>query len=351
MNNLLAQVVVTLTDGFRLDVAIEIPAGQTHALLGPNGAGKTTLVRALAGLQPLTDGLIRLGDAIWDEPAIGAFVPTELRRVGVVFQDYLLFPHLTVEQNIAFGLHGLPTAEREARVAAQLSASGLVGLAHRRPAELSGGEAQRVALARALITEPQLLIMDEPMAALDVSTRGTMRRHLDDQLGGLDAIPRLLITHEPTEAFLLADRIHVLESGQITATGTPDDIRNRPRTPYAADLAGWNLLRGTAQAGIVTVDQHQLVVADTHTEGPVLARVHPRAVALYPDRPTGSPRNTWQTTISRVEDLGERIRVQLGSPLPVTAEVTPGSVRELGLEAGRTVWASIKATEIDLIAG
>jgi len=350
MTTLAARVVVERPD-FTLDVSLEVDAGTTLAVLGPNGAGKTTLVETLAGLLPITAGRIMLDGEVLDAPNERVFVPPEDRHIGVVFQDYVLFPHMTVTDNIAFGLHGTgrSRSEIETIVTDWLADLGMSELADRRPADLSGGQAQRVALARALATDPDLLLLDEPLAALDVTTRATLRRSLAGHLDAVEA-PRLLITHDPTEAFLLADRIAILEEGAVTQAGAPDDIRLRPRTPYAADLAGLNLLEGDISAGTVRIGEHEIHVADRHTAGSVLVAIHPRAIALYPDRPEGSPRNTWKTRIQLIENLGERVRVQLGSPLPITAEITPGSVEALGLKPGVPVWVSIKATEIDIVA-
>jgi molybdate transport system ATP-binding protein len=222
---------------------------------------------------------------------------------------------------------------------------GIEEMADRKPGDISGGQAQRVALARALISEPELLLLDEPLAALDATTRVQLRRTLADHLEVFRG-PRLLITHDPTEAFLLADEILVIEEGRITQAGSADDIRLRPRTGYVADLAGSNLLVGKAAHGEVQVGNHELHVADTHIAGTVLATIHPRAISLHLHEPEGSPRNTWQTNITRIEHYGDRVRVQTGSPLPLTAEITPGAVDALHLAAGDAVWLSIKATEI-----
>jgi molybdate transport system ATP-binding protein len=349
---LAARLVVSRGERFTLDVALDIAPGRTVALLGPNGAGKSTAVAVLAGLIAIDRGRIALGDTTLDDPDRGVFVPPEERGVGVVFQDYALFPHLTVVRNVAFGLRSRGVARHPAReqAAEWLARLGIGELADRRPADLSGGQAQRVALARALIAEPDMLLLDEPLAALDVTTRVQLRRTLAHHLAEFGG-PRLLITHDPTEAFLLADEIHVIEDGRITQTGSADDIRLRPRTPYAADLAGSNLLIGTASGGIVTTGGHRLHVADTHLDGAVLATVHPRAIALHRHQPEGSPRNAWPTSVTLIEDLGERIRLNVGDPLPLTAEVTPDGLRSLELAPGSPVWVSIKATEITIAAG
>lgn len=344
-----AHLQVSRGEGFTLDVSLSIPPGHTVALLGPNGAGKSTVVAAIAGLLPIDDGHITLDGRTLDDPATGALLPAENRGVGIVFQDYVLFPHLTVVENVEFGLRSRKTPRRVARERAieWLGRTGLGDLADRKPLDLSGGQAQRVALARALITEPDLLLLDEPLAALDATTRVELRRTLADHLEQFDG-PRMVITHDPTEAFLLADEIHVIENGAITQVGTPDDIRLRPRTSYIADLAGSNLVLGTASAGIVTTGTQELHIADTHVTGPVLAAIHPRAIIIDRHQPDGSPRNTWEATITRIEHYGDRVRLQTGDPLPLTAEITPDALSDLEIVEGSVVWISIKATEISV---
>ncbi len=350
-SGLQARIVARRSEEFDLDVDLAIDRGTTVALLGPNGAGKSTAVDALAGTLPLVGGRIRLDDRILDDPVAGVFVPVEERRVGVVFQQYLLFDHLDVLDNIAFGPAVAGRSRREAReVASRLVDTFDLGpLVHQRPARLSGGQAQQVALARALATEPDLLLLDEPLAALDVATRARLRRLLSSHLADF-AGPRLLITHDPADAFLLAERIHVLEGGRITQSGSPEEIRHRPATPYVAALAGLNLLTGTNAGGFLTLDDHPhtLRTADTHTTGPVLITIHPNAIALHGAEPHGSPRNSWPTGIATVEPLGEITRVVLEGPVPLCADVTPAAVESMGLAVGSRVWVSIKATEVEV---
>jgi molybdate transport system ATP-binding protein len=334
-------------EGFHLDLDLFIPPGRTVALLGPNGAGKSTAVAAIAGLLPIAFGRLSLSATTLDEPAAGIYVPPEARKVGVVFQDYLLFPHLTVIENVAFGLRsrGVGRGEATSRAEAWLEKLDLDALGRRKPPQLSGGQAQRVALARALVIEPDLLLLDEPLSALDVTTRVELRRalatHLEDFPG-----PRLVITHDPTEAFLLADEIHIIENGQVSQTGSPDDIRLRPRTHYAADLAGSNLLLGRASTGLVDVGSHMIHVAEQDIAGEVLLTIRPSAISLHRMAPEGSARNTWQTKVELMEHLGERTRIRTGAPLPLTVEVTAEAAAELQLAKGERVWVSIKATEI-----
>ncbi|MGD2103349.1 MAG: ATP-binding cassette domain-containing protein [Acidimicrobiia bacterium] len=344
-----AHIVVARAGGFRLDVSLSIAPGETVALLGPNGAGKSTVVSAITGLVPIDSGRITLGEDVLDDAGTGTFVTADHRRIGVVFQDYLLFPHLSIVENVAFGLRCRRVGRTEAlsRSTTWLAQVGLEGLGARRPGDLSGGQAQRVALARALAIEPDLLLLDEPLSALDVTTRDEFRHRLDDHLS-VFAGPRLFITHDPTEAFLLADRIHIIESGVITQEGTADEIRLRPATQYAADLAGLNLLAGMAADGAVAVDGHALRVADELADGPVLVTIHPAAVSVHRQRPAGSPRNAWETTVERVESLGTRARLRTGSPLALTIEVTDAARRELDIQPGSGVWVAVKATEIDV---
>lgn len=334
---------------FSLDISLSIGPGRTIALLGPNGAGKSTTVAALSGLIPLDGGRISLHGRILDDPRSGLFTPPSDRNIGIVFQDYLLFPHMTVAQNVAFGLRNrkLTRAAAHQQVRTWLRRFDLEDLADRTPRYLSGGQAQRAALARALITEPDLLLLDEPLAALDATTRVGLRRILADHLDGFPG-PRMVITHDPIEAFLLADEIHIIEDGTITQVGVPDDIRLRPRTPYIADLAGSNLVTGTADGGVVTTETHRLHIADTHVAGAVLATIHPRAIVLGRREPTGSSRNAWETTVTRIEHHGDRVRLQTGEPLPLTAEVTPEAIRALEIAEDCSVWVSIKATEIHI---
>lgn len=345
MSGDLAARLLVRREGFTLDIGLSIEVGTTAALLGPNGAGKTTAVRAIAGLEPLDEGRVSLGDQVLEDVGSGVRLPPEERNIGVVFQDYLLFGHMTVAENVAFGL--VSQGRSEAAVPRWLDRFGLTGKAEMKASALSGGEAQRVALARALITEPGLLVLDEPMAALDASTRVHVRRDLTDHLRGFPG-PRVLITHDPTEAFLIGDEIYVLEEGRIVQKGTPDEIRMRPRTRYVADLAGANLLRGTAESGRVDVGGVALAVADTSLVGPVLATVHPHAISLHRTRPEGSQRNVWQTVTQRIERYGNLARVLTGDPLPLTVEVTQSAVEGLGLSEGERVWVAIKATEIGI---
>ncbi|MBU1226519.1 MAG: ABC transporter ATP-binding protein [Actinobacteria bacterium] len=353
VSGLSAQLHVERPSGFVLDIALEAEAGTTVALLGPNGAGKSTALWALAGVIALAGGGISLDGRVLDDPASGVFVPPEDRRIGALFQDVLLFPHLDVAGNVAFALRARASSQRAADREAHewLDRFELSDLAAMRPAELSGGQAQRVGLARALAAGPDLLLLDEPLSALDVGSRARVRRMLAEHLSGF-AGPRILITHDPAEAALLADRVVVVEAGTVTQTGTPEQILRAPRTAYTADLAGLNLLTGAAGGGMIDVGAGPgLQVADRSVAGEVLVTIHPRAVSIHPSRPTGSARNTWPSTITSIETLGNLCRVQFEHPIPLTAEITVEAQRSLGLEPGTRVWVAIKATEIEVLPG
>ena len=337
-------------DAFSLDVGLQVDAGEVVALLGPNGAGKTTLLRALAGLHPLSSGRVELNGQVLDSPDQDRSVPAQERRVGMVFQDYRLFPHLSARENVAFGPRstGTPKAQARADATDWLVRLGLAGLEDRRPAELSGGQAQRVALARALCARPDLLLLDEPLSALDVSARAEVRTELQAQLAQF-AGATLLVTHEPLEALSLADRLVVLEDGRITQDATPMDIVRRPATPYIARLVGLNLFHGTAQAGVLHLQGGaQLVLADTSLAGPALAVARPSAVLLQRTEPTDSTaRNVFPGRIASLESLGDRVRVNLDSAPPVVADITAAAVAELRLAPGDDLWISLKATDLE----
>jgi molybdate transport system ATP-binding protein len=332
-----------------LDVTFGVAPGELVVLVGPNGAGKSTLLRALAGLLPVDDGRIALDDDVLDDPASATFVPAARRSVGVVFQDGLLFDHLSVVDNVAFGLRSRKVPSRDSRRVAEewLARLGLARHADMRPPQLSGGQVQRVALARALAFEPRLLLLDEPFAALDATTRVEVRRELRLHLESITA-PKIVVTHDPIEAMALADRIIVLEAGHISQEGTSDDVRAHPRSRYVADLVGVNLLRGELHDGIVTLTGGRtLVVAGGDiAPGPVMLTIHPRAVALHDCEPHGAARNVWETGVTAVDDEGDRVRVQLEEPNPLVVEITRDGSAALSLRPGTRVWASLKASEI-----
>jgi molybdate transport system ATP-binding protein len=334
---------------FELDVQLRVAAGELVAVLGPNGAGKTTLLRALAGLLPLRAGRVTLGGVVLEDPTAGIRVPSERRPIGLVFQEYLLFPHLSVLENVAFGLRarGMARAPATSEAARWLERVGLAAAGNRKPVSLSGGQAQRVALVRVLATNPALLLLDEPMAALDASARVEFRRDLRRHLESFDGV-RLLVTHDPLEAMAMADRLVVLENGRVLQSGTPAEVTQHPRSRYVADLVGVNLFRGRASHDVITLADGGSLTAAGAADGEVFAVVHPRTVALYRSRPDGTPRNLWEGRAIDLDLEGDRVRVRLSGSPPIVAEVTPAAVRELGLDRGDQVWVAVKATEVDV---
>ena len=357
----LAAHLVVRRGGFTLDIEITAAAGEVVALLGPNGAGKSTALRGLAGLTRLTAG----GIALNGEPLHQA--PAERRSVGMVFQDYLLFPHLSALDNIAFGPRCQGVAKRAARrrAAEWLDRVGLAEHAAKRPRALSGGQAQRVALARALAVRPRLLLLDEPLAALDAHTRLDIRARLRRHLAEFDGVA-VLVTHDPLDAMVLADRLVVIEDGRVVQQGAPAEVARHPRTDYVARLVGLNLYRGTADGHTVTLGSGVRVETTESGRGEVFVAFRPGAVALFRTRPDGSPRNLWEARVEGVERHGDQVRVHLfvwptssggrsgdaegaheaaAGRISVAADVTPAAVAELGLAEGRRLWAAVKASE------
>jgi molybdate transport system ATP-binding protein len=345
---------------FRLEVAVVVAPGEVLGVLGPNGAGKSTLLRALAGLATVSAGRIRLGDQVLDDAESGAFVPAEQRPVGLVFQDYRLFPHLSVRDNVAFAARsrGARRAESRRHADGYLDQLGLSDLAHRRPAQLSGGQAQRVALARALAADPALLLLDEPLAALDARTRlevrSGLRRHLAD-FGG----PVLLVTHDPLEAMVMTDRLLVVEDGQVVQQGTPGEVARRPATQYVARLVGLNLYPGVVAShdGTVRLDDGGTLVARPVDPLPapnsdVLVAIRPAAIGVHTDQPThASPRNVWAGRIVGLETMADRVRVQVEGRPGALVDLTAAAIADLDLRPGVPVWLTAKATEVDVYPG
>jgi molybdate transport system ATP-binding protein len=337
---------------FEVAGVLEAADGETVAIVGPNGAGKTTVLEALAGLLPEVAGAVEV-DGVRIEAT-----PPDRRRVGVCFQDDLLFPTMSVLENVAFG----PRARgRDAR-AARLRASELLRDVapavepSAKPRTLSGGERRRVALARALAAEPRLLLLDEPLAGVDVAARAQIRDLLRTILAGFDGVV-VLVVHDPVDAMTLADRVTVLEQGRQIQTGTPEEIRSAPRSAYAAELVGLNLFVGTLEplpdgAATLTTDLGTITVAPdepvTHAMRAV-ATLKPIDVSLHVDEPEGSPRNIVRGRVDEIAIDGERARIRVDGRPPLTAEITAGSVARLGLAPGSDVWASFKAVEVSVI--
>ncbi|OBA89777.1 molybdenum ABC transporter ATP-binding protein [Mycobacteriaceae bacterium 1482268.1] len=342
-----------------LDVELSAAAGEVLAILGPNGAGKSTALQLIAGLLRPDDGVVRLGERVLTDTASGVFVPTHARRVGMLLQDALLFPHLNVAANVAFaprsGHHKRPRGE--ARVTAEhwLAQVGAAELAARMPHQLSGGQAQRVALARALAAEPAVLLLDEPLMGLDVSTASAMRKLLRDTLTR-DGRAAVLVTHDILDVLTLADRVLVLESGRVAESGSAASVLAAPRSRFGARLAGVNLVSGTAgpDGALDTAwgtAWHGSPAAEVVVGQAAVAVFPPAAVAVYRDEPHGSPRNTVEVVVAEVDaSRGATLRVRAdeqpdGAP-GLAADITARAAAELGVAPGERVYFSVKAQEV-----
>jgi molybdate transport system ATP-binding protein len=330
----LDQVAVPLRS-FDLELTLDVDG--TVALVGPSGAGKSTLLRAIAGLVRPRAGRITVDGVAWFDAERGIHLQPDRRRVGLVFQDYALFPHLTVRQNIEFA--------RRHRADDYLDRFGIRGLEHTRPAELSGGERQRVALARALARDPRVLLLDEPISALDAHTKAAVRAEMHELLSGLE-IPTLLVSHDFEDAAALADRVSVLVDGRLRQSGTPADLVARPADPFVASFTGANLLAGHAEPSLngstrVRLEDGTLVTTADTARGDVVLAVYPWDVVVGTTAPDDSAMNVIGGPIRSIAEIGNRVRIALG---PITAEITSESLARLALAPGQTAFASFKAT-------
>ncbi len=344
---------------FSLDVSLAVADRSVLVLVGESGAGKTTLLRLLAGLQHPDGGRIVLDGTVLFDGDGGRALPARERPIGYVSQDYALFPHLSVRENVAFGLRagGMGSQECHPRVHVALDRLGIAELAHRQPHQLSGGQQQRVALARAIVLEPRLLLLDEPLASLDLQARRSIRGELRRVLAELGCIT-VYVTHSPTEAMALGEQIAVLEGGLISQMGTREDLLRHPRSPYIAEFLGLNLFRGTivrrepGASARVRVSQGELAVVDPGFEGDVLLLVDPRDIILSLEPPTGSARNVLEGEIEELAPeppAGDHVRVFLASDPPLAVEVTQQSADSLGLRPGQKVFAAFKATGVTVL--
>ncbi len=341
-------------EAFTLEVQLDVPDGVTVALLGPNGSGKSTLVSALAGLLPIESGEVVVGCEVWERPSDRVRLAPRARSIGVMFQGLLLFPALSALDNVAFGLRaqGLGRAEARRRAADHLARFHVRDVAAQRPSELSGGQAQRVALARAVAVEPAVLLLDEPMSALDVANRTEARRTLKHALADFEGA-KLIITHDPFEAMALADRLVILEEGRVTQEGSGSDLLRRPRSRYVASLAGINLLEGQVESPgrlMLADGRGRLAIPpDAARVGElVLATISPQAVTLSMAPPVSSARNVFAGNVDAIEIFGQRARVSLETEPRLTAEVTLDAIAALGIRQGASAWASVKATQVEV---
>jgi molybdate transport system ATP-binding protein len=300
----------------RVSADLDAQAGEVLVVIGPNGAGKSTLLRAIAGLEP---GRVKVGGRNWSD------LDVPRRRVGYVFQDQSLFPHLTALDNVAFGPRARGRSRRESDDAARdwLERFGIADLAHRRPRELSGGQAQRVAIARALATDPEVLLLDEPFTGLDVSVQMALRVELGRHLREFAGIA-LLVTHDAIDALTLADRVVVLDDGRVAQVGPAAEVAAQPRTPHVARLVGLNLV----------------------PDGDDLISFTPDAVTVSLAEPEGSSRLRWHGPVATLAPHGDAVRLMVHASPDLLADVTPAAAAELELVTGQEVWLSAKATAV-----
>lgn len=330
-----------------VDIALDVPDGQTIAILGPNGSGKSTVLSVIAGILRPDAGRATLDGASLFDVSEGVWQPPHERGTALLAQDPLLFPHLSALDNVAFGPRSGGASRTRSRTIGRdwLDEVEAGDLAGRKPSALSGGQAQRVAIARALAAEPRLLLLDEPMASLDITVVPAMRQTLRRVLTGRSAV---IVTHDVLDALLLADQVIVMESGRIVEQGPTRSVLARPRSTFGARIAGLNLARGTSDTGTVHTPSG-LVVAGLQDDLPVpdgqaaVAVFSPSAVGIHRERPSGSPRNVFAATVRELEPRGSQVRVQTDE---LSADVTLAAVAELDLMPGSEVYLSVKASEV-----
>ena len=329
---------------------ITIGAGEVVALLGPNGAGKTSLLECIAGGLAISHGHISVGGEKVDDPDAGIWRPPEKRHVGMVFQDNLLFPHMNVIDNIAFSLRCRGHSKKSARgrAAEVLLFLGIAKLERKSIKELSGGQTKQVAIARSIIQEPSLLLLDEPLSGLDSMAASNLKAFIVNRLKALKT-GCLLVTHDSDFVMEVADRAYVLESGILTEFGHPANLRTEPSTSYVADFAGTNSYNGVVSNGQLLINaSFELQVADLSTMGPVNVTINPRSISLHRNRSHGSPRNNLPIVVDSVKSMGDITRIMTCEPTPLVIDITTISANELNVKKGEHLWATIKATEIDV---
>ena len=347
--------VATRLRAFTLEIGIEVGEGRCLALAGPSGAGKSTVLRIVAGLLRPERGTVACGAEVWLDTAAGVDAPPERRRCGYVFQDYALFGHLSAWQNVAYGAAGLPRAQRRRRALQLLERFGVGALADARPAAMSGGERQRVALARALARDPAVLLLDEPLAALDARTRARAASELGAVVRETGA-PAVLVTHDFAEAARLGDEVGVIDGGRVVQRGTPAELAARPRSAFVADFTGAVVLTGTArpaEGGLtrVELDGGGSVTSVDEGSGPVAVSVFPWEITIRPPGPPdGSAQNHLDAEVLTMTVVGNRVRLGLAAGQPLAAEITEPAARELGLRPGARVTATWKAAATRLLA-
>ena len=339
---------------FSLDIAFEVSPSRTFVIIGPSGCGKTTTLNTIAGLMAPDEGRIALnGTILWDS-ATGADMPAEKRRVGYVFQDFALFPHMSAAENVAYGLRarGAPRRDIPARVEKALSLLGIAHLGLRRPCNLSGGERQRVALARAIACDAEILLLDEPMGSLDAQTRNRVRGELQTLLHSLGKVA-IMVTHDYVDALTFGDVICVMDRGRVLQMGDRHELLHRPRSRFVAELTGANFYEGTISSNQMT-GLAQVWVGETclYADAPrpemgdTLLAFFPSDVTLNAGAPSDSARNVFRSKVREIVHMGDKVRVSLNGPLAINAEITAVTLEGLGIAEGDMVYASVPSAAV-----
>ena len=320
---------------FTLKVKLEIKKNETVCLLGPNGSGKSTILKLIGGLNKLTAGDLRINTKVIDSGK--TFIHSRFRNVGWVPQNQMLFDHLTVKQNIEFS----PNSSKK-EVSKLIELFDLQHIQNKKAGNCSGGESQRVAISRAIASKPQVLLLDEPSTGLDEESKQIIYQYLKTQKG----VATLLVTHDPVEAASLSQRLIILEKGEITQVGTPDEIKTSPATPYSASLVGLNFVPALANGLVAVTDKGVELILSESIQGQVNIVIPPKSIALYKEKPVGSPRNVLMAKILEIHHFGENVRINLDGQLNFIAEITNNAFEVLDLYKGDEVWAAFKATEL-----
>jgi len=339
---------------FPLEIGFEVKPAETLVIIGPSGCGKTTTLNLISGLVEPDEGNIALGDQVLFDGSGGVSVPTEKRSIGYVFQDFALFPHMTVKENVAYGLRARrrPKAEIPNKVDNVLGLLGITHLRERRPGALSGGERQRVALARAIACDAEILLLDEPLGSLDAQTRNQVRGELQRMLRVIGQIT-IMVTHDYIDALTFGDKVCVMDKGRVLQMGPREELLHHPKSRFVADLTGVNFFEGTISSGseeglaeVWVGDSCLHAVCEGKDVGGVLVAFFPSEVTISPERPLGSARNVFRSQVKEIIHMGDKVRVSLNGALPMCAEISAEALKELRLGEGDTVYASLKATAI-----
>jgi len=339
---------------FPLEVCFDVHPAETLVIIGPSGCGKTTTLNVIAGLMDPEEGRVALREQVLSDSAMGMSIPPEKRSIGYVFQDFALFPHMSVAENVAYGLRSRrrPRHEIPQKVDGVLELLGITQLKRQRPEQLSGGERQRVALARAIACDAEILLLDEPLGSLDAQTRNRLRGELQRMLRVIRRIA-IMVTHDYIDALTFGDQICVMDKGRMLQMGSREELLRHPKSRFVADLTGVNFFEGQVSdsstdglARIWVGDSCLYASCDRKEMGGTLVTFFPSEVSISRDKPSGSPRNVFRSEVKEIIHMGDKVRLSLNGALPMCAEISANALDELELKEGDSVYASLKATAI-----